>query len=146
VAGQRPARVAGSLAAPAPAPNATRTGGGSAAVHDITADDAFASQLGVALARLGAPLSKGLRLRNSLTLHDGVVVSLAGDATPLGADEDVRIVTTTTTVLDHDRMRVETTCSCSSTMVARLGHDPARRRPRLPGGRTARPGRSAHRS
>jgi hypothetical protein len=33
---------------------------------------------------------------------------MTGDATPLGADEDVRIVTTTTTVLDAERLRVET--------------------------------------
>ena len=42
-------------------------------------------------------------------MHDGRVVDLTGDATPLGAAQDLRVVTTTTTVLDGGRMRTETT-------------------------------------
>jgi hypothetical protein len=33
---------------------------------------------------------------------------MTGDATPLGADDDVRVVTSTTSVLDSSGMRVET--------------------------------------
>jgi hypothetical protein len=51
---------------------------------------------------------KGFKLSKSLTLHDGRVVAISGDASPLGADEDVRIVTTTTSVLDAGGIRVET--------------------------------------
>ena len=74
-----------------------------------TPDEVLSSRLEDALARLGAEPAEGvLHLRKSVTLHDGRVVSMVGDATPLGADDDVRIVTVTTSVLDAQRMRVET--------------------------------------
>jgi hypothetical protein len=80
-----------------------------AAAAPATTDDGLASKLGDVLSRLGAePADDAFGLRKSLILHDGRVVSMTGDATPLGADEDVRIVTTTTTVLDAERLRVET--------------------------------------
>jgi hypothetical protein len=61
------------------------------------------------LTRLGfGPTNGTLRLRKSLTMHDGRVVAMVGDGTPLAAEEHVRIVTTTTTVLDGEQMRVET--------------------------------------
>ncbi len=71
--------------------------------------DVPASPLGDVLARLGGTAATGeFSLRKSFTLHDGRVVSMTGDDTPLGADENVRIVTTTTSVLDAEGLRVET--------------------------------------
>ena len=72
-------------------------------------DRALAAHVGATLTRLDTrPAGPALRLRKRLTMHDGRLVAMTGDASPLGADEDVRIVTTTTTVLDADVMRVET--------------------------------------
>lgn len=42
-------------------------------------------------------------------MHDGRVVAMTGDTTPMGPDERVRVVTTTTAVVDQNRMRSETT-------------------------------------
>jgi hypothetical protein len=75
-----------------------------------TAAAALRSRLDEVLTRLGVvPAGDVLRLRKSLTLHDGQVVAMTGDSVPIGPDEDVRVITTTTTVLDGDRMRSETT-------------------------------------
>jgi hypothetical protein len=75
-----------------------------------TAASALRGRLDDVLSRLGIePAGGTLRLRKSVTMHEGTVVALTGDATPLGAAQDVRVVTTTTTVLDGGRMRTETT-------------------------------------
>ncbi len=74
-----------------------------------TTKAALGSRLGDVLGRLDPTAADGeLQLRKSFTLHDGRVVAMTGDATPLGPPEDLRIVTTTTTVLDAEQMRVET--------------------------------------
>jgi hypothetical protein len=75
-----------------------------------TAADALNSRLAQTLARLGTPIAgDSLRLRKSLTMHDGHIVAMTGDSSALEPDENVRVVTTTTTVLDNSRMRTETT-------------------------------------
>jgi hypothetical protein len=76
-----------------------------------TAADALDASLGDALRRLGIPLGPKarLQLRKSLTMHDGRVVAMTGDTTPIGPDERVRVVSTTTAVVDQNRMRSETT-------------------------------------
>jgi len=75
-----------------------------------TAAAALGRRLDDTLTRLGVPPSaESFRLRKSLTLHDGQVVAMTGDHAPLLADEDLRIVTTATTVLDGGRLRSETT-------------------------------------
>jgi hypothetical protein len=75
-----------------------------------TAASALRGRLDDVLSRLGIePAAATLRLRKSVTMHEGRVVALTGDATPLAAAQDVRVVTTTTTVLDGGRMRTETT-------------------------------------
>jgi hypothetical protein len=75
-----------------------------------TAAAALRARLSDALSRLGVAASgERLRLRKSLTLHDGQVVAMTGDRSPLGRDEDLRIVTTTTTVQEGTRLRSETT-------------------------------------
>ena len=93
----RTAELAAGLRPPSPRP-------------PTTAPAALRAQLEDVLSRLGIePAAVTLRLRKSVTMHDGRVVALTGDATPLGAAQDVRVVTTTTTVLDGGRMRTETT-------------------------------------
>ena len=73
------------------------------------AEDGPSSRLHQRFVRLASgPAGQAFTLRKSLTLRDGRVVALTGDATPLGADEYVRVVTTTTSVLDAAGMRVET--------------------------------------
>jgi hypothetical protein len=75
-----------------------------------TAAAALGSRLDDALTRLGVPPSaERFRLRKSLIMHDGQVVAMTGDHAPLQADDDLRIVTTSTTVLDGGRLRSETT-------------------------------------
>jgi hypothetical protein len=78
-----------------------------AVMAPATATAALGARLGDVLERLDAERG-GLQLRKSFTLHDGRVVAMSGDAEPLVPAADLRIVTTTTTVLDADRMRVET--------------------------------------
>jgi hypothetical protein len=74
-----------------------------------TTKGALTSRLADVLARLETePASEVFTLRKSLTMHDGRLVSVTGDSTPLAADENVRIVTTSTTLLDVHGMRVET--------------------------------------
>jgi hypothetical protein len=73
------------------------------------AEDGPSSRLHQRFVRLASgPAGQAFTLRKSLALRDGRVVAVTGDATPLGADDDVRVVTTTTSVLDSGRMRVET--------------------------------------
>jgi hypothetical protein len=72
-----------------------------------TAKAALGARLGDVVGRLDAERGE-LQLRKSFTLHDGRVVAMSGDSEPLDPAADLRIVTTTTTVLDADRMRVET--------------------------------------
>jgi len=75
-----------------------------------TASAALAARLDHTMARLGAsPAGEQFRLRKSLTMHDGAVVAMSGDFSALRATKGVRVVTTTTTVMDADRMRTETT-------------------------------------
>ncbi len=75
-----------------------------------TAADALNSRLAQTLARLGTPIAgDSLQLRKSLTMHDGRIVAMTGDSSAHEPDENVRVVTTTTTVLDSARMRSETT-------------------------------------
>jgi hypothetical protein len=82
---------------------------GLAASAPKTATDALGARLRDVLRRLdGEDGEEELELRKSLTLHDGRVVAMTGDATPLGPSKTLRIVTTTTTILDAKRMRVET--------------------------------------
>jgi hypothetical protein len=75
-----------------------------------TAAAALGARLGDVLTRLGTatPIDR-FRLRKSMTMHDGKVVAMTGDPSPVGSNEDVRVVTTTTTVLDGARLRSETT-------------------------------------
>jgi hypothetical protein len=75
-----------------------------------TAAAALGARLGEVLSRLGVatPVDR-FRLRKSVTMHDGRVVAVAGDPSPLEPNEDVRVVTTTTSVLDGSRLRAETT-------------------------------------
>ena len=73
------------------------------------AADGPSSRLHQRFVRLASgPAGQAFSLRKSVTLRDGRVVALTGDATPLGADECVRVVTTTTSVLDAAGLRVET--------------------------------------
>jgi len=93
----RAAEFAANLPPPSPRPATTATA-------------ALRARLDQVLTRLGAaPPGEVLRLRKSLTMHDGRIVAMTGDRSPLGPDEDVRIVTTTTTVQDGTRLRSETT-------------------------------------
>jgi hypothetical protein len=75
-----------------------------------TASGALAARLEHTMTRLGAsPAGQGFRLRKSLTMHDGEIVAMTGDFSVLRPSPNVRVVTTTTTVMDPDRMRTETT-------------------------------------
>jgi hypothetical protein len=75
-----------------------------------TASAALAARLEQTLTRLGAaPGERPFRLRKSLTMHDGQIVAMTGDFSALQPGEDVRVVSTATTVIDGDRMRTETT-------------------------------------
>jgi hypothetical protein len=75
-----------------------------------TASGALAAGLAQTMTRLGAsPGGQTFRLRKSLTMHDGQIIAMTGDFSPLRPTEKVRVVTTTTTVMDADRMRTETT-------------------------------------
>jgi hypothetical protein len=75
-----------------------------------SASKALAARLDQTMTRLGAsPAGQTFRLRKSLTMHDGRVVAMSGDFSALQPSEGVRVVTTTTTVMDSDRMRTETT-------------------------------------
>jgi hypothetical protein len=74
------------------------------------ASGALAARLDQTMTRLGAaPAGQAFRLRNSLTMHDGQIIAMTGDFSALQSTENVRVVTTTTTVMDADRMRTETT-------------------------------------
>jgi hypothetical protein len=48
------------------------------------------------------------RLQKSLTYRDGQLVSISGDDRPLAPDDQILVVTTTTTVMDSDSVAVET--------------------------------------
>lgn len=82
-----------------------------------TAAQVLDDRLGQILTRLGvstagprpADETSGFSLSKSITMHDGRVVAMTGDTAPLGADDDVRVVTTTTSVLDSAGLRSETT-------------------------------------
>jgi hypothetical protein len=75
-----------------------------------TTANALNSRLAQTMARLGMPAApESLRLRKSLTVHDGRVVAITGDSSALEPGEKVRVVTMTTTVLDTTQMRSETT-------------------------------------
>jgi hypothetical protein len=93
---QAPAFVA-ALDPPAPRPATTASG-------------ALGARLEHTMTRLGAsPAGQTFRLRKSLTMHDGQIVAMTGDFAALQPSQNVRVVTTTTTVMDPDRMRTETT-------------------------------------
>jgi hypothetical protein len=80
-----------------------------AGLVQAAAADGPSSRLHQRFVRLASgPAGQAFTLRKSLMLRDGRIVGMTGDATPLGADEDVRVVTTTTSVLDSGAMRVET--------------------------------------
>jgi hypothetical protein len=72
------------------------------------ADGVLRSPLADTLRRLGFVPAARPRLRRSLTMHDGRVVAITGGAGALAADEAVRVVTVTTTVLEANAMRTET--------------------------------------
>jgi hypothetical protein len=75
-----------------------------------TASAALAGRLEQTMLRLGVlPSGQTLRLRKSLTMHDGQIVAMTGDFSALQPGEDVQVVTTTTTVLDGNKLRTETT-------------------------------------
>lgn len=76
----------------------------------LSAGDILHDRLADVLARLGAdPVQGSLSLSKTLVMHDGRIVARTGGPERLGPDEHLRIVTTTTTVLDSQRLRVETT-------------------------------------
>jgi hypothetical protein len=75
----------------------------------VTPTRALETHLGDSLAILGSLPDEGeFRLRKSLTLRDGQIVSISGDAQPLADDERILVVTATTTVLRSDSLAVET--------------------------------------
>jgi hypothetical protein len=75
-----------------------------------TAEAALAARLDQTMARLGVPpIGPAFRLRKSITMHDGRIVAMTGDFAALPATASTRVVTTTTTVMDGDTMRTETT-------------------------------------
>src|SRR5687768_8303829 len=64
---------------------AALTGG---AAPPTTTEKVLDSRLEDVVTRLGlGPTGAGLSLRKSLTMHDGRVVAMVGDGTPLAADE-----------------------------------------------------------
>ena len=94
----RAAALVAAVDPPAPAPAAT-------------AAEALNSRVADTLRRLGIPLgpTAGFELRKSITMHDGRVVAMTGEPEPLGPNEQLRVVTATTSVLDQGRLRSETT-------------------------------------
>ena len=69
------------------------------------------------LTRLGSA-PDGFRLDRSIVTHDGELVSVTGNAGPMPPDDQIRVVTTTTTVVERGRMRTET-----SVLVFAAGPD-----------------------
>lgn len=70
---------------------------------------ALRSSLNDIMSRLGADTDADeFHLDRSILMHGGEVVAVTGGSAPMPADDDVRVVTTTTTVLESGRMRVET--------------------------------------
>ena len=93
----RTAGLAAQLRSPSPGPASTT-------------DNALNGRLAQTMARLGMPAApESLRLRKSLTMHDGQIVAITGDSSALEPGENVRVVTMTTTVLETTQMRSETT-------------------------------------
>jgi hypothetical protein len=82
-----------------------------------TAGAALRSSLDDVLTRLGSA-PDGFRLDRSIVTHDGELVSVTGNAGPMPPDDQIRVVTTTTTVVERGRMRTET-----SVLVFAAGPD-----------------------
>jgi hypothetical protein len=81
----------------------------SRAAEAQTPTQALEVHLGDSLTILGSrPDESDFRLRKSLTLRDGQIVSMSGDTQPLASDERILVVTATTTVLASDSFAVET--------------------------------------
>jgi len=73
-----------------------------------TAAAAIRSPLRNTLTRLGFPSDdNAISLDKSLTMHGGSIIAVTGDATPMRLGADVRVVTVTTTVLERNNLRVE---------------------------------------
>ena len=65
-----------------------------------TAAAALRSSLDDVLTRLGSA-PDGFRLDRSIVTHDGELVSVTGNAGPMPPDDQIRVVTTTTTVIER---------------------------------------------
>ena len=82
-----------------------------------TAAAALRNSLDDVLTRLGSA-PDGFRLDRSIVTHDGELVSVTGNAGPMPPDDQIRVVTTTTTVIDRGRVHTE-----SSVWVFATGAD-----------------------
>jgi hypothetical protein len=78
--------------------------------ESITPSRALETHLGDSLAILASSIrdEDDFRLKKSLTLRDGRIVSISGDEQPLPDDDHILVVTSTTTVMGSDSFAAET--------------------------------------